>query len=188
MSSEIGPSWLNFWNAGPAGAAGSTGTTGSTGAPGPAPEGQSASYYANANQSLTSGLTTINYQSDVASNTPGFITRTSSSTWTVQTRGVYQLEAHVQVQPNGSTWTILLKGVQIVVNRGTNQVVLENNSNIQSGIVYTQQCVGVVGLEVGDVISIQVSNSFTGGPAFIVPISTDFDLNSFFTWSLIKTF
>ena len=190
MSSDIGPSWLNFWNAGPLGPTGpADGMTGPTGPAGPSPEGIAGTFYRGLPpQQLTSGTTTVAFQVLAPWQLSGYLD-VSGSGFECKIRGVYQLEANVVVQPNGSVWTNLLKGVQISVNRaGNNQVCLANNGNISSGLPYTMQCVGTIALEVGDHVTVQVFNQFTAGPPVIDVFSTTYDLNSFFTWSLVKTY
>jgi hypothetical protein len=191
MSSDIGPSWLNFWNAGPLGPIDNVGGgTGPTGPAGPAPEGITGTFYRGIPpQSLTSGETVIDFQLSAPWNSPGYISRTATGQYTVAVQGVYQLEANLVVQPNGSTNPDLLRGVQIWVDRAGNNVqVLAHNGNLPSGLPYTQQCVGTVGLQVGDIVSVRCLNTFTAGPPFVDSFSTLLDLNSFFTWALVKTY
>ncbi len=192
MSSEIGPSWLNFRNAGPLGPTGaSTANTGPTGPTGPLPVGITGTFYrVSPVQNLTSGETIIDFQTEAPWNSAGYVSRIAVGQYSIAQRGVYQLEANLLIQPNGSTNpTDLLRGVQIWINRGgINYKVLENNSNLLSGAVYSQQVVGTVGLEENDILFIQCLNTFTGGPAQVDISTLLIDLNSFFTWSLIKTY
>jgi hypothetical protein len=150
-----------------------------------------ATYGKSAAQNLTSGGTDITFDLTAAyNNTAGYITHTSgTSTFEVVQDGVYDLDFHGTVAANGATWTTTTnKVVAIDITRSPNgtQVVMAQSALIASGTNYSQDISGTYALEAGDVITLRIQNTFTGGPASASGLLNGFDLNTFFTWRFIS--
>jgi hypothetical protein len=148
-------------------------------------------YYKSAAQNLTSGGTDITFNLTAAyNNTAGYITHTSgTSTFEVVQDGVYDLDFHATVAANGATWTTTTnKVVAIDITRspdGTHPV-MGQSALIASGTNYSQDISGTYALEAGDVITLRIQNTFSGGPPTASGLLNGFDLNTFFTWRFIS--
>ena len=148
-----------------------------------------ATYYKSVAQNLSSGDTDITFDLSGAWSFPdGYITHTDGTTdFTVATAGLYQLEFNATVLANAATWTTASnKQIVIDITRLTSQAVIGQSAVMSSANSYLQAVNGTYYLEVGDVINLRISNTFTGGPPTASGITNTFDLNTFFSWRFIS--
>lgn len=148
-------------------------------------------YYKTALQNLTSGSTDATFAvAQPWTDTTAITWTAGSANFTVAVKGLYQLEFNATIVANGATWTATSnKSVSIDITRAPTpeQVIVANQALMASGVNYAQAVVATLALEVGDVINCRVGNTFAGGPAQIQFLTSTFDLNTFFSWVLIKT-
>jgi hypothetical protein len=147
-----------------------------------------ATYYKSVAQTLINGDTDITFDlSGAWNNADGYITHTDGTTdFTVATTGLYQLEFNATVLANAATWTTASnKQIVIDITRLTSQAVIGQSAVMSSANSYLQAVNGTYYLEVGDVINLRITNTFTGGPPTASGITNTFDLNTFFSWRYI---
>ena len=85
-----------------------------------------------------------------------------------------------------ATWTAQRSG-NINLNRGGSTAILQQTVSPPSGFGYTIQVVGTFQLEIGDVINcIHGGTNTNSGVVNIQPKVGSFDLNTSFTWTLVK--
>lgn len=108
----------------------------------------------------------------------------------VQTAGVYQLTAHAFVSPNGQTWT---SGANSLVNIRVErppalyESIFTGLANPPTTTFYSVFSTGIMRLEVGDLIHINLNKTLTsGGNIDITGTSAGIDRNTFFQFQLIK--
>jgi hypothetical protein len=145
-------------------------------------------YYLSANQNLTSGSTDIIFDTAQSWTDLTAISWTGpSADFTVAIKGLYQLEFAAFIQLNGGSWVATNKTASIDITRSPNPEIAVIAQSAQMAVGgYNQTVNATYALEVGDVINLRIINIFSGGPLQAVGISNAFDLNTFFTWSLIK--
>lgn len=152
-----------------------------------------ATYYKTAVQNLIGNNTDVTFDGVGAwSNPNGYIIHTNGTKdFTVVQTGLYQLEFNVFVLVNNGAWTTTNnKTCNIDITRPTilEQGILTTTS-LQAVQNYGQSVCGRVYLIAGDILNMRVRNVFTGGaptPPQIQCLLNTFDLNTFFTWTLIK--
>lgn len=165
------------------------GLQGPTGPTGAAPPVYQGSYYKSANQNLINGSTNVTFDLTGSwNNSGGYITHTNGSTsFTVVTAGLYQLEFNYALNANGATWSgSQTKSAIINVLRGTTEGIIQNSSAIQTSISYAQLSNATFYLEAGDVLSCQVFCNFSSATPFLLGLANVFDLNTWFTWRFIS--
>lgn len=157
-----------------------------------APPVYQATYYNSVAQNLTSGSTDISFDSTGSwNNDGGCITHTNGTTnFTVVTTGLYQMEFAVLVLLNSGTWTTTTnKAVFIDITRSPpTEIAVIGQSSLMAVQGYNQSVNTTYYLQAGDVINLRVVNTFTGSPVPQVSgVTSTFDLNTFFTWTLISS-
>lgn len=115
--------------------------------------------------------------------------------WECNQNGIYHLQAQISYGgfTGGTVFTDPTHLININIGRG-----LVTDSPIRSAFQWDtastndpdNNAVGIYELQVGDKIQVQIVDDLTAGSFVILPqfaAPNDFDYNSFFTWSLIKT-
>lgn len=144
-------------------------------------------YYKSVLQNFPSGTLDITFDTSMNWTNTTYISQTSSNEFTVNIDGIYQLEFNVAVNPNGATWTNFSKICQIDITRGSESSLTSQYGYANTGSFYALQTSATYELLQGDIISCEAVSVHTGTPQ-IAPISgVNFDLNTFFTWTLIKS-
>jgi hypothetical protein len=89
---------------------------------------------------------------------------------------------------NGANWLGgTIKQAQIAVIRGTNQVVLASTAVISQNS-YNMQVVGTIELLLNDVIQCgHLAQSLTSGTPQLLALQNEFDYNTTFTWTFIRS-
>ncbi len=145
--------------------------------------------YKSVAQNLASGNTFITWDSTFAWNDTGYITQTAADTFTVNVKGLYQLEHQIAVTPNAAVYgTGTNKGAAIMLTRSpiAEQVIATQNALEASAQPYGFAVPILFELLVGDTIRCRHSNTFTGGPPSAAGLLNTFDYNTTFTWRLVK--
>lgn len=149
-------------------------------------------FYKSVGQTLSSsGNTYITF--DTAQSWNGqAITSNSSSNFLVNQNGIYRLEFHTTITANTGTWTNLLKGTIIDVTRGGVGPLAEIpvQTSIPSAQSYGSLAIGTIALSNGDLISCRVNQTLASGATIcsgVSPGSSNFDLNTSFTWNMIRS-
>jgi len=156
-----------------------------------------ATYYKTTVQNLTSGNTDITFDGVGAwSNPNGYITHTNGTKdFTVVQTGLYQLEFNVFVLVNNGAWTntplsSANKTCNIDITRPSiTEVGIISSTSLQGSQNYGQSVSGSFYLIAGDILNMRIGCGFTGGtptPPQANCLLNTFDLNTFFTWTLIK--
>lgn len=113
---------------------------------------------------------------------------TDTSTFIVNASGLYQIEGHCLVQPNGATWTNATKGLYIAIQRGvTNPGIIANTSAYAlSGANYGLICSGTFLLQVGDQVTLNHQHFGVTGTPQARALENGFDLNTWISFTFIK--
>lgn len=143
-------------------------------------------YYKSTSQPAGTGQTNITWDlytswSDVSS-----ITQISSDNFLVNVSGLYFLEANMSCDSSGSAWGASNKIFFINITRGTSNAIFVDTRFVVSATNWGQFCNGTFDLYPGDIIQVRLSQTLTSGTASIRQ-AIGIDLNTFFTWRLIKT-
>jgi hypothetical protein len=154
-----------------------------------------ATYYKSVLQNLSSPNTDITFDLTGSwNNDGGCITHVNGTTgFTVVTTGFYQLEFHALVDIGTGTWIAgSNKAISIDITRSpTTEVAVIRNSSAMAVQSYVQSVNGSFYLVAGDVINLSITNTFTNvgiTPPHVNGVAANlFDLNTFFTWTLIST-
>jgi hypothetical protein len=151
-----------------------------------------ATYYKSTAQTLTSGTTDITFDLTGSwNNVGGCITHVDGTTaFTVARTGVYQLGFNAFVNIGTGTWVAgSNKGISIDITRSPiTEVAVIRNTAAMAINSYTQSVSGTYYLVVGDVINLSLTNTFTNvgiTPTQTLGFVNTFDLNTFFSWTLI---
>jgi hypothetical protein len=140
---------------------------------------------------LSSGSTEIpftvakSWNDSFISFTPG------DKNFVVQQDGVYDLMFNAAVNNVNTSSATTTRTLTIDITRPGNPEylgVLANSSYLPSNIIYNQTCDGIVELLSNDIINCRVVNTFTASPStsFVVAEANEVDLNTWFTYNLIK--
>lgn len=148
---------------------------------------QGGQYYKTTPQNCVNGATDITFNASTSwTNTA--ITQTTPSTFTVNTPGIYQLDLQLTSDPNGATFTTTARILQFVLLRGTSQTILANTIAAPSATsVNSQTAIVTYELLAGDVLTCRYNVNFSAGTPTIRELQNVFDLNTFFTWSLLNS-
>jgi hypothetical protein len=136
-------------------------------------------------------------------NDGGYITHAlGSNTWTVVQSGLYQLDFHATIVPNGATFnnptlpaTTQGKSVSILLNRpsiSSAYFPLAVQQGVQGNalpVIYGQSTVLTFYLLAGDNIRLRVQNQYTGTATSAyaaAQAATLLDLNTYFSWVYIS--
>lgn len=157
-------------------------------------------YYKSASQTISANpnpqTTTITFDSFTSWTDGTTISRLSSTTFQVNTKGIYQLELNIQYGINASaTFGDTLHFGNIRLTRGGNQSTIASTSQNISGynallpLSRALQVQAFLQLNVGDVLSFQsydwpTANTWSIQGQSIPPF--DFDLNTYWAWTLVK--
>jgi len=189
MSSAV--SWINatYGVVGPTGPTGPAGPAGPSGPTGPASPARVMQFYKNAAQAAATGTTIITF--DVASsfNDSGFISWTpGGSQFTIQQRGLYQIDLTVLNQVGTGVWTNLTKSLVANVTRSpfAASAALNDNVSISNGVTYSQSLVGTLELLVGDIVTMSLGQSLTSGSTSIAAAGNLPDLNTSITFTFLR--
>lgn len=143
-------------------------------------------YYKTTPQSAGTGQTSITWNASTAWSNLTDITQIAIDHFQVNTNGIYQLEAHMTCDASGSAWGASNKIFVINITRGTGSAVFVDTRFVVSGTNWGQHTTGTYELQIGDIIHIRLSQTLTSGTALIRE-AQGMDLNTLFTWTLIKT-
>jgi len=143
-------------------------------------------YYKSTSQPAGTGQTSITWDSYTAWSDLSSITQASSDHFLVNVSGLYFLEANMSCDSSGSGWGASNKVFFINITRGSGNAIFVDTRFVVSGTNWGQFCNGTFDLYPGDVIHIRLSQTLTSGIASIRG-AVGIDLNTFFTWRLIKT-
>lgn len=143
-------------------------------------------YYKTTPQSAGTGQTSITWDASTAWSNLTDITQIAIDHFQVNTNGIYQLEAHMTCDASGSAWGASNKIFVINITRGTGSAVFVDTRFVVSGTNWGQHTTGTYELQIGDIIHIRLSQTLTSGTALIRE-AQGMDLNTLFTWTLIKT-
>ena len=148
-----------------------------------------AQYYNSVAQNLTSGNTNLSFDSTQTwNNVGGKITHTNgTTTFTVVQAGIYQLEFKSVISLNAATLsTTTNRNIAVDITRGGNTSEIQTSASTVAGQAYAQSVSGTVELLVGDVITLRLACTFTGGPPQALGVANVFDYNTAFTWTFVK--
>ena len=143
-------------------------------------------YYKTSGQPFPSGNLDVTFQATQPWSDLSAITKTSLTDFTVNERGIYQLEFNIAVNPNTAAWTNLSKVAAIDVSRGSELSITSQYTFQNSASFYAISVVATYELLIGDVINCRTQSIHTGS-ANIASIAGGFDLNTYFTWRQIRT-
>jgi hypothetical protein len=146
---------------------------------------QMGQYYKTTPQSAPTGNTAITWDAHSSWSDFTGITQAMPDHFQVNVSGLYFLEANMSCDSSGSAWGASNKIFFINITRGSAQSVFVDTRFVVSGQNWGQFLNGTIDLYPGDLIHIRLSQTLTSGTASIRPAS-GFDLNTFFTWRLIK--
>jgi hypothetical protein len=144
-----------------------------------------AQYYKTVSQNAPSGNTAVTWNAHSAWSDMTHITQAGGDSFHVDVSGLYYLEAHTSIDNVGGSW-VANKIWLVNITRGSAQSVLVDTRQVQSGTNWGQSVTGIVELQYGDLIHIRISQILVSGTTSIRG-QNGFDLNTFFTWRLIKT-
>lgn len=159
---------------------------------------QAGQYYKNASQTLNSvgtpAFTTLTFQADSYQGTA--ITRNGASTtqFLVNTKGVYSLEAQIQLSGIGAgTFADPTVRITLNIQRGAqNNAVITNQFEITNATPNNPalDIGGSYALNVGDILTIQIVYYLNPAQSFSIngvsAAPNDYDFNTFWSWNLIK--
>lgn len=147
---------------------------------------QMGQYYKTTNQSAGTGQTSITWDAHSGWSDFTGITQGAPDHFLVNISGLYFLEANMTCDSSGSAWGASNKIFVINITRGVGNAVFVDTRFVVSGTNWGQFCNGTFDLYPGDIIHVRLSQTLTSGTASIRGAS-GIDLNTFFTWRLIKT-
>jgi hypothetical protein len=146
-------------------------------------------YYKSVAQVLSSGNNLITFDSTATgNNSGGYITHTNgTTTFTVTIAGLYQLELNCDVNDTNAVYTVgSNKTISVFLTRATVLKPIIQNSALQATAqVFQMSLSSSYFLNVGDIIQLNLFNSFTGVAPSLNPVDT-FSLNTFFSWRFIS--
>jgi len=146
-------------------------------------------YTKSTNQALVSGNNLISFDGLESWNNIGsYITHTNGTTvFTVGIAGLYQLEGNIDVNDTNATYTTTSnKTLSIFLTRATVLKAIIQNSCLQATAQTFQMSLSSsYYLNVGDIIQVNLFNSFTGTAPSAIGVDT-FALNTFFTWRYVS--
>ena len=144
-------------------------------------------FYKTASQNFSSGNLHITYDAHKDWTDFSAISQRDASNFEVNISGVYYLDFNVSVNPGGATWTNSSKTAMIDLNRGGTELAITAQYGFQnSGVFYALSTNCIYELFPGDIVNTRTVSSHTG-TMNIANIASGFDLNTYFTWRLIKT-
>lgn len=154
-------------------------------------------FYQSATEALgANALNPIGFDSAATFNSPiitnNYTASPDQSIFVVNASGLYQMEAHVTVAPNGASWTDPRKQLYFQVTRNTGgmspppQAVIVQTVNIASGTNYSIGVVATFPLIAGDQVQvIHQQNAVTGNP-LANGLLNQFDWNTYCSFTFIK--
>ena len=143
-------------------------------------------YYKNTSQAAGTGQTSLTWSNYTSWTDLTAITQGATDHFQVNVSGLYFLEANMSCDSSGSTWGASNKIFVINITRGTSNAVFVDTRFVVSATNWGQFVNGTYDLYPGDIIHIRLSQTLTSGTSSIRG-SSGMDLNTFFTWRLIKT-
>jgi len=143
-------------------------------------------YYKNASQPAGTGTTSITWSSYTNWSNLNSIVQASPDHFLVNVSGLYFLEANMSCDASGSAWGASNKIFIINITRGTSNAIFTDTRFVVSSSNWGQFVNGTFDLYPGDIIHIRLNQTLTSGTASIRQ-AIGMDLNTFFTWRLIKT-
>ncbi len=189
MSSAV--SWINatYGVVGPTGPAGPTGPGGPTGPAGPIQTPKVMQYYKTSAQAAPTGTTIITFDAASTFSDTGFISWSpGGSQFTIQQRGLYQVDLTILNLVGTGAWTNLQKSLLMSVTRAPFAPVasLNDNVSISSGVSYSQSLVGTVELYATDIVTMSLGQTLTSGSTSIASTNTPPDLNTSITFTFLR--
>ena len=150
-------------------------------------------FYQTAAEGLGTGSTQIlGFDSGMPYNSPiitnVYTTSPDQSIFVVNASGLYQVEGHISVNPNGATWTNVQKSLYFTVTRAGSGAIatITASSSQPSGNAYSFAVVGTFQLKQGDQIQlVTTQNGVTGNP-LARGLENGFDLNTWVTFTFVK--
>ena len=138
----------------------------------------------------TGGTNTLGFDTNRVGNSP-IITNnyiSDTSIFTVNASGLYQMEGHISVNPNGATWTNLQKQLYFTITRGANPATATcvQSTQVSSGNFYSIALVATFPLLQGDQIQLVHSQSGVTGNPLARGTESGFDLNTWVSFTFIK--
>lgn len=144
-------------------------------------------FYKTAGQSFPTGSLHITWDAHKDWTDFSAIFQRDASNFEVNISGVYYLDFNVSVNPTGATWTNESKIATIDLRRGASELAITALYGFQvSGTFYALSTNCIYELFPGDVINCRTVSSHSG-TMNIASIGSGYDLNTYFTWRLIKT-
>jgi hypothetical protein len=147
---------------------------------------KSALYYKSSFQNFPSGTSDITFDLSRNWNNSTYIAKTSANIFEVLVKGIYQLNLNVAVNPTSATWTNFSKIIQIDIQRGSESSLTSQYGFAPSGTFWALSTSSLYELDVGDLISCEVVSNHTGNCHIAGESSSNFDLNTYFSWTLIN--
>ena len=147
---------------------------------------QMGQYYKTSNQAAGTGQTTISWDAHTGWSDFTGITQGSADHFQVNVSGLYFLEANMTCDASASGWGASNKIFVINITRSGSHAVFVDTRFVVSGTNWGQFVNGSFDLYPGDIIHVRLSQTLTSGTASIRG-AVGMDLNTFFTWRLIKT-
>lgn len=153
-------------------------------------------FYQSAAESLgTAAFNTLGFDVALPNNSPivtnVYTASPDQSIFIVNASGLYQLEAHITVNPAGATWTNPQRQLYFTVTRAGGMspgaiATLSQSSSQVSGVGYSIGVVGSFVLYQGDQVQVvHNQNGVTGNPT-ARGLENGFDLNTWCSFTFIK--
>jgi hypothetical protein len=141
-------------------------------------------------------LTSVNGNTDIpfdqvatGSNPNGYITQVAGSTdFNVVQAGLYQLELHVSVAPNGGSWNAANnKVISIDILRAptAEQALISQSAVCASAQSYSLCLSTTYRLLAGDVLNMRHYGNWSTAAPLIQSVTNSFDFNTWFSWRFI---
>ena len=150
-------------------------------------------FYMSAAEGLgTAGTNIIGYDVAAPYNSPiitnNYTASPDQSTFVANVSGLFQMEAHVSVNPNGATWTNLQKQIYFQITRGatSNIATCVQSTQVSSGGFYTIALVATFPIQQGDQIQVVHSQSGVTGNPLARGLESGFDLNTWVSFTFVK--
>lgn len=132
---------------------------------------------------FSSGAT---YNSPIVTNS--YTASPDQSIFTVNVSGLYQLEGHISVAPNGATWTAEGKSLYFTITRAGSGAIATVTTSTQAltGTSYSIALTGTYPLQQGDQIQLVHGQSGVTGNPLARGLENGFDLNTWVTFTFVK--
>lgn len=143
-------------------------------------------------KNLSGGGTTLGFDTDASWNSPivanDYNSGANTSTFTIGASGLYSLEVNASIAANGATWSVPLRTLSVLLNRGGTLVTMAAATvNISSGVNYTIHSSSVFPFLAGDELEITITGAITTGTPTVLGTLNTFDLNTWVTFQYIKS-